>query len=401
VTPAPTAVPIGSTAVRVTEARILEVPEPEAAAVGLALPKGKAKTSSAPIRGPELRYGPGSALALVQNSEATTKLLYVTDRGPNADPSSAQEKTHGKATKVFPKPGFAPRFGELTIDWKAGNVTTSPGQPLRWQGRELSGLPPGRFGGPKLGKAEVALDAAGKVLAGDGFGLDPEGLALGPGGILYITEEYAPSLLKVRSSDGEVLAWWVPGQGLPKVFGDRRPNRGFEGVTTTPKGDVVAFLQSPIASSAESSGYESWIRGVRLRGEQAVGELRFPVDERFKSPGDAKIGDLVALDESSFLFILQGDGDAYVMVAVVDGGCTSPEVTECGLLKTRQIARLSEHNWRHEKTEGLVVLGPDRVALINDNDFGLGGKEGVAALTQLLVLQFSVPFSRVVAELRP
>jgi hypothetical protein len=89
------------------------------------------------------------------------------------------------------------------------------------------------------------------------------------------------------------------------------------------------------------------------------------------------------------------------MVAVVDGGCTSPEVTECGLLKTRQIARLSEHNWRHEKTEGLVVLGPDRVALINDNDFGLGGKEGVAALTQLLVLQFSVPFSRVVAELRP
>lgn len=60
---------------------------------------------------------------------------------------------------------------------------------------------------------------------------------------------------------------------------------------------------------------------------------------------------------------------------------------------------LSAMNWCHEKTEGLALVGPREVALINDNDIGVVTEDGKAH-TELLRVTFDKDFTTMPAELR-
>lgn len=394
----------------VTSVNLFKVDLPTAAAVGLG-------EDSA------LTYGPGSGLAFLERRNEHPRFLYVTDRGPNAEATASQVKAFGKDAKVFPAPGFMPRFGILEAVGDGSRFTADAGKPMVWQGRALLGVPPGKVPDPSSGaRLEIALNRSGQILKPTSLGIDTEAIALGRNGLIYVSEEYGPSILEVEQASGRVVSWWSPGHGLPDVFARRQLNRGFEGLATTPSGDLVALLQSPIenqvttakrerpppAEKGSKKEFEPFIRGIQIHKSMPLREIRVPIADRdtpFNEWGDAKVGDLAAIDDNAFLMILQGKlkgggRDAYLVLAIVQGSCgDSSENLPCVSLVTKDIARLSALKWQHEKTEGLALVAPNEVAIINDNDFGLGAG-GVADPTELLRVVFDRDFETMVAEFR-
>lgn len=92
-----------------------------------------------------------------------------------------------------------------------------------------------------------------------GLSLDPEGIALGRNGHLYISDEYGPSVYEFTAAGKFVRAFEAPANLLPKLANGslyfaaddtpetkagRQSNRGYEGLTITPDGKkLLAVLQ--------------------------------------------------------------------------------------------------------------------------------------------------------------
>jgi hypothetical protein len=111
-----------------------------------------------------------------------------------------------------------------------------------------------------------------------GASFDPEGIALGPKGNMYIADEYGPSLYEfdrkgrmirsftvpenLKSKEASGLANYVDGR--PTVVAGRQDNRGFEGLTTNVSGTkLYAVMQDPLVNEGSSNdGRRS--RNVRI-----------------------------------------------------------------------------------------------------------------------------------------
>jgi hypothetical protein len=368
-------------------------------------------------------YGPGSGLRLISNTPDVVRFLYVTDRGPNTDGPQVTVAALGDQkleSKIFQVPQYAPRFGVL--EWRPGQNTAQvvTDQALVQDGRPMSGLPlpQGALGFT----GEAGLDTAGQLLTTDLSGIDPEGIDQDADGNLYICEEYRPSILKVDQATGRVKDIWTPGSGLPESFRNRRPNRGLEGLAVTPSGDVVAALQStislkgPAGSGLDTKKTAPFIRAMRRNVRSGtVTEFAIPLLDRFKDNGEAKVGDLVALSEDSFLMITQGklkDGTfgSFIDKLETKGACDLTAVQTpdgrplefvpslaaladlCTPARVTQLVRLEDFGWTHSKAEGLALVDKHTVAVINDNDFGVGD-EGPDAQTTLLVVAFDSPLA--------
>jgi len=117
------------------------------------------------------------------------------------------------------------------------------------EGRAFTGL----F--PDLPAAEPPQRADGRMC------LDPEGLAIAPGGNFFVSEEYMPSIREFTPDGRFVRRFAVPPEVLPstgqgrdfvnasrkQAVSGRDPNRGFEGLTLLPDGRLAAILQSGLA----------------------------------------------------------------------------------------------------------------------------------------------------------
>lgn len=363
-----------------------------------------------------LRYSPGSGLALLARSGDTLRFLYVTDRGPNFDPGAALAASlpaeRVAKTKVFPLPEFSPRFGVIEWDRSKATAQVFSSQALKFGDRECSGRPPVLDGQ----EGEQGWDPSGKVLSNDANGIDPEAIARLDDEFVYISEEYRPSILKVKQSNGNVVEWLTPGKGLPDVFAKRRLNRGFEAMTVTPGGALVALLQSTIELGGERKGKPGtqtkdafFIRGFKKHGA-TVRQFAYPLDDRFQSRSEAKIGDMVALDEERFIVIIQGKlagGGTAAFLQLLDlrQSCDPSDTrlldgrelefastreefgVRCRPAAVRDLVNLADVGWKHQKTEGIALVDESSVAVVNDNDFGVGD-DGPDALTQLLYLEF-------------
>jgi len=91
--------------------------------------------------------------------------------------------------------------------------------------------------------------------------LDPEGVAVAPGGNFFIAEEYMPSIREFAPDGRFVRRFAVPPEVLPstaqgrdfvndqrkQAVSGREPNRGFEGLTLLPDGRLATILQSGLA----------------------------------------------------------------------------------------------------------------------------------------------------------
>ena len=121
--------------------------------------------------------------------------------------------------------------------------------------------------------------------------------------------------------------------------------------------------------------------------------MAYPIDvDAYKSSKDAKIGDIVALDQDRILLIEQGKdkhGEMRNLVYIVNMKNASdltkfdetqpPEFNTMDELNQRGIQLadkellidLREYGWRQEKAEGLALVDDRTIAVINDNDFGV------------------------------
>jgi hypothetical protein len=186
----------------------------------------------------------------------------VTDRGPNG-----QIKVDGKKRRTFPVPGFDPSLVKVRVSGdrveviRAIPITTRSGEGVTGLANQA-----GRDEAPYSYDAQTPLSY-------DPNGLDTEGIVRAADGSFWLAEEYGPSLVHV-SARGTVLARYVPKglnlkgadypvvEALPGILLQRRTNRGFEGLTQLPGGDLVLAVQSPLSVPDQEAGEAS--RNARL-----------------------------------------------------------------------------------------------------------------------------------------
>lgn len=341
----------------------------------------------------------------------------VTDRGPNLDAEDYFKKHRrdidGDDAKVFPLPDYTPTIYKLRL--KEGGVEVLERLPIRRpDGRPVSGLcMPG---------TEGAWSVKGDRLQNDPDGLDVEGIAVMPDGSFWISEEYAPSLVRLDAR-GVVRERWVPAgvaarlddshlptvEKLPAIVGRRHLNRGIEGLAVDREGETLYFiLQSPLDNPSKKAAKTS--RHVRLyrvdlKEGKVDGEFLYvtdPVrtfaDDDEKKQSKVKLSELsidtedrlVALervDKTTRLYRLDlaeatnllgtrwNDPDTGPSLEELDPNDLPAEgVTPVTKTLLFDSARLPKGDKLPEKVEAMAPLGPGRWLLINDNDFGIDGE---------------------------
>ena len=368
----------------------------------------------------------GSGLAFKSKHDRTLEFYAVTDRGPNADGPGKVERPAGSGSKVFLVPGFQPTLGVVRVaDGHARLVSTRP--LINMDGTAVTGLPPDEKSGKQL--AEVPLDADYRY-DDSARRFDPQGLDLEAvtrpdrDGQLWMSDEYGPYILRVDARTGKIVQKWAPGttaKDLPAVFGERRANRGLEGLTLDPSNDkLYGSLQSPIdpqtadgkslkvrtkdGSSVEVKHQAKFLRWLEL--DPRTGARRtfaYPLDGSLYEKGRtgaAKVGDIVALGSGKFLAIEQGsrrsDGKIQNWLMRVELAPGTTDITEFGHtleissiadesvegadyhaivpLKKERVLDLNAVGWVQAKVEGLAVVDDRTIAIINDNDFGLASE---------------------------
>jgi hypothetical protein len=323
----------------------------------------------------------------------------VTDRGPNG-----QIKVDGKKRRTFPVPGFDPALVKVRVSGdrveviRAIPITTRSGEGVTGLANQA-----GRDEAPYSYDAQTPLSY-------DPNGLDTEGIVRAADGSFWLAEEYGPSLVHV-SARGTVLARYVPKglnlkgadypvvEALPGILLQRRTNRGFEGLTQLPGGDLVLAVQSPLSVPDQEAGEAS--RNARLLRfspkKQAVTAeyaYRFDavdvVDPGEDDTSELKISSVVAIGRDTLLVQERTDRTSRLHRVTLPHGpgllggawddpATSPSYEQMGdptaagvpVLRKRLVVDLGTVEGVPGKIEGVALVGRDTLALINDNDFGM------------------------------
>jgi hypothetical protein len=349
--------------------------------------------------------GLGSGLAFAGKQSDGSFLFYsVTDRGPNGDAPLWFNGKEMSPTKIFLAPKFTPQIMQVRI--ADGKAVASHAVLLNDQQGSINGLPlpAGLIGST----SETALSDAFKPLTEHSErGLDTEGLVSDGNDGFWLCDEYGPFLIHVDAR-GKILAKYGPSadqnekaiaSGLPNILKWRQPNRGFEGIARLPSGKIIAAIQSTLDVDGKTAKKAAFIRLLEL--DPATGSTRmyaYPYDlDVYKKNSDAKIGDLVALDDQRLLIIEQGkDANKKMrnLVYMIDlknaTDLTDKQFDHTALefapdraaleklnihFVTKQLVLdLREHGWSAEKAEGLTIIDNQTIAVASDNDFGLSVK---------------------------
>ncbi len=200
----------------------------------------------------------------------------IPDRGPGGGLIDYDTRVQEFTLNVNPSTGAISGFAlKRTVIFKDA------------QGNPFNGLNPGLLNGDK------------SVL---GRSFDPEGLVVGKTGILFVADEYGPSVYEFDRNGKFLRAFQTPANLLPREasntlnFVDGRPtivtgrqdNRGFEGIARTPDGNkLYAIMQDPLVNEgAQNDGRRS--RNLRIvefdvatgqPGKQFIYQLESVVDD--------------------------------------------------------------------------------------------------------------------------
>ena len=200
-----------------------------------------------PSTGRSVQLGGFSGLAPAFNMPSNRHFLTVTDRGPKVDVIDPAGDY-----KAFVHPEYSPSILWIFLGPEGGRITQV--LPMRAPGGKLlHGIP------PSCNTDEEPINdlSKGIIADRDPDGLDPEGIAVGPMGLMAICDEYKPSVALVAPS-GLVLLRLVPrgtlcgGEEvptldiLPAVFKQRVSNRGIESVAMSADFHIYAALQRPL-----------------------------------------------------------------------------------------------------------------------------------------------------------
>ena len=331
----------------------------------------------------------------------------ITDRGPNA-----QIVVSGATRRTFPIPQFSPLI--LKVKASKQGLKVLEVIPITGTGPVETGI----TGLSNNTRDEVPYGCnAVDLLTYNTHGLDTEDLVRTVDGTFYVVDEYSPSIVKI-SSTGKMLNRWVPANMapplvtsgypvtpiLPEIFGKRKANRGFEGLTMSPDQKLIyAALQSPLLNPTTAIGNAS--RNTRIlamdtRMETPVAEYvyRFQPVTEFGDTNltEMKVSALAMIDDYMMLVLERTDKVAKlyrvdlstgtnILNSKWDNAATTPtlEALDDDGLATNQVKPLAKEliltmdsakGWPG-KIEGLTLVDMKTIAIANDNDFGIGDFE--------------------------
>ncbi len=354
--------------------------------------------------------GFGSAIAADPTDPAVFYLL--TDRGPNAAGSTANSIIFGKAD-------FTPQVGKFRV---VGSQLVLEQTILlkNAAGQLLTGLP-NPIGQGNTG--EIALDLQGQIIAPNADGLDSEGLVIAPDGSFWISDEYGPHIVHFDAT-GKTIERINPfgsgtgGRTLPKVLARRRPNRGMEGLTITPDGKtLVGLMQSPMYNPSSATVTGSTVLRV-LTFDIATGATK-QYAYLMENATLTGCSDIAAITSTTFL-ALERDGDyggsptkpatfkriyKFDLAGATDisdagnsdggklfSGLTVEQLKDKAGLQNAGVVPVTKTLvfdlltgispvYPHDKAEGVSLIGTNRLAISNDDDFGVvdNGQNGFTA----------------------
>lgn len=350
-------------------------------------------------------------------------LWAIGDRGPNMKVKTAV-KRYGlreleslagvKGAKIMPRPDIGPALAELRLmDGKVEIVRTI--RLVGEDGRPVSGLP---MPSSDHLLAEPVFDIAGTQLCPDPEGLDTEGVVALADGSFWVGDEFGPSLVRL-DAQGTVVLRLVPenmelsgmssGQAvLPAIAGKRHLNRGFEALAlSTDEKWLFLVFQSPLAHPDEATHRKA--RHVRIwQLDAATGAVAaqylYPLDPpetflRDRARGafdrqDIKVSEIVWLADEALLVLERGSETTKIYrCAISESYALAPEHLDVDTRPTieqlsagpdefmlptlhKQLLMTSDDaSELAADLEGMIVLSPTELLLVNDNDFGVEGVE--------------------------
>ena len=243
------------------------------------------------VQGVPFYKGYGSSIDA--DPQNPNRFYGLTDRGPNAD--------GGENIKIFLQPSFTPSIGHFEIQAN-GTIKKLRDIPLKdANGKPLTGLPnPKGYGTSK----ETVVDANKRPLQRDITGIDSEGLAVMKDSTFWVSDEYGPHIVHF-DRNGFELERMSPrgvqtnGRRLPAVLGHLRPNRGMEGLTTTPSNRVlVGIMQSTLHNPGKAEVKNESVTRI-LSFDLATGKTK---QYLYRQGGNYwKNSEIRAIDEHRFL----------------------------------------------------------------------------------------------------
>jgi len=350
------------------------------------------------------------------------KFVTHTDRGPNAEPNGI--------LRPFLLPAFAPEVVRFEVFVNSGQIFITERIQLKdAQGQLLTGLPNTAIS-PDPNQPfndEVPVDLLGKPLPLDPLGADMEGIVFEENGTFWMCDEYRPALYHFNPN-GWLIKRYVPigtaaaagaapgtfgEEVLPAVLAQRRQNRGFEAIAID-NGLIYAFVQSPLRNPATlGNGVLNANRNIRLVEFNPIDESSrqfiYVMDNPNLGPAPNtradKIGDAVSFGNGEFLVIERDDDkipdnpmatiEKKIYQFNLSGATALTETQSTGMIgetgktvdqltvaemvasKIRPVEKqlyvdlnAARYN-RTAKVEGLAVIDPWTIAVINDNDFGV------------------------------
>ncbi|MTJ21741.1 DUF4114 domain-containing protein [Dolichospermum sp. UHCC 0352] len=346
------------------------------------------------------------------------KFVTNTDRGPNGEPTGQN--------RPFFLPNFQPEIVSFELNQTTNQITITKRTGLfREDGKTpLTGLPNVQAGAAGTAYTdEIGVDLNGQILPNDTLGADVEGIVIAKNGDYWLVDEYRPAIYHF-DVNGKLLDRFVP-QGtaiatepdqpagtfgtevLPAVYAQRRANRGFEAIALEGN-KLYAFIQSAIDNP--DNGTDTTSRNSRnlrilefdIVSKQVTGEYLYLLDD-ITGSGNAKtdkIGDAVALGNGKFAVVERddrSDNTSNKLIYQIDlatatninnpANFTLPsgktieqlsaaELTTAGIIAANKtlIVNAAQVGYTGvEKLEGLALVAPNILAVINDNDFNVAG----------------------------
>ena len=361
--------------------------------------------------------------------DARDEFWMVTDRGPNGQ--IAVEKRN---RRTFWVPEFNPTIVRVKTEGKSIRILEAI--PIVGQsGKPVTGLPNLK----DIDETPYNYSAQ-ELLPFNVNGLDTEGLIRTSAGDFWIGEEYSTSLVHADRT-GKVLKRYIPeglnlegtdypvAKVLPAIYGKRKINRGFEGLTlSADEKTLYVVLQSPLLNPDRKTGDVS--RNTRvlvfdIPSERVTAEYvyRFDVSKEFdpnpkNTPDEMKLSGVVALNPTTLLVLERTDLVAKLYsvnltkatnilnsqwsdpkTAPTLESLADPASADMRVLPKTLILDLSSIEGMPEKIEGIALLDRNTIAVANDNDFDSeeskydaeGNNVGKGKKSQILVITLGKP----------